>query len=1032
MSSASIRIILLGRPRLKTGLRTIDLPSGQSSALVAILALSRDAVSRETLASLLWPRSSRRSSLHSLSQYLYKLRQLVGRDHISASKKLVSLTDVEVDYHLLHEAVAKGSTSTAASLVGGSLLGGETVQQSAEFEQWIDRHRAEYRELLYSLLNQLVLQADWEQVDRVGMVLRNYSPHDPRIEEVLNRSRALRRVATCISDENHAVPRDSAIFVGRTEELQRLKTLWEQAGNSRSAVTAIVSGPPGIGKTVLVDRFLRYLALKGATSLFARAFPAEQRVPFGIVEQLLNDPAVEHAMREIGGPWEQILLEAFPRLSANELTAPRKHELTSALAGELQIYEAICRVLSQIGPIAIFVDNADWCDAASFSFLHYLGRSLLDSRILLLLATRKPEPDWRDELIPSSIEIRVPELSLRDTQTLLDRLGDSSESPAYMEAQELFARSGGNPLLIRLLISGGGPKNNDSAYSVVGDVLRPRLDQLSSGARHLLAVLSVLGDSAEYDCLFAVGELSTREGAQATAELVRDGLAIEDDSRIRSTHGLAGEVVLADSPNSVQRLIHAKAARYLRNQGSAPAAVLAVQYDVAGEPDDAYEHAMKAATASLKLYAHREAQFFYKLALSHAPSAAKAVEVRLALAKLLMHLGKPKEAYEILDCDLASVSEPLRLWVESLRLRAKLVRTDEPREEIQRAWDLVELAQDHDEWDLAGTLLATIGTVAYDLGLRGDVVRSSEATLAIASRFRDSHQADQLKSRAAALLALSESAAGALEILSDKAEPVAPASSRLAFLLARGSIRVAGGLLGEAESDLLESAALAEQYGLHGSSLQIHNNLGVCYIEGGRYDEAERFLQRALELSLPINTAVKDSLVALDNLGILEFERGEYEAAIQYARRSLAANQPIKSRRSWFCSLGLIGLCSLQLGRMADAAESERELRLGPDLHDYWLSDISYVEIFLARILTYRGDRTSGIQRLRESYRAFEGRDFFCCNRMKVEQLRLARAEQPRAVLAEARNLLPQLKAAGARPLAERLSAVVDRLEVTT
>src|SRR3954454_5133858 len=74
-------------------------------------------------------------------------------------------------------------------------------------------------------------------------------------------------------------------FVGRTRELRMLRDAFGSACERRVTV-ALVKGPPGIGKTSLVERFL--VELGGARVLRASGDEWEKDVSLGVVDQLLR------------------------------------------------------------------------------------------------------------------------------------------------------------------------------------------------------------------------------------------------------------------------------------------------------------------------------------------------------------------------------------------------------------------------------------------------------------------------------------------------------------------------------------------------------------------------------------------------------------------------------------------------------------------------------------------------------------------------------------------------------------------------
>src|SRR3954447_15926276 len=98
-------------------------------------------------------------------------------------------------------------------------------------------------------------------------------------------------------------------FVGRAAELQVLHDAWGSACERRTVV-ALVEGPPGIGKTSPVERFLR--DLESGRILRASGDEVEQDV--SLVDVSGSDAA--HAASAWGpGSWRVILSMAVSRLA---------------------------------------------------------------------------------------------------------------------------------------------------------------------------------------------------------------------------------------------------------------------------------------------------------------------------------------------------------------------------------------------------------------------------------------------------------------------------------------------------------------------------------------------------------------------------------------------------------------------------------------------------------------------------------------------------------------------------------------------
>ena len=79
----------------------------------------------------------------------------------------------------------------------------------------------------------------------------------------------------------------SEVFVGREDELATLGSAWAEAASSRGAI-ALLSGPAGIGKTRLLERFSREAAARGARVLTGRSRGGDGAPPFWLWVEILR------------------------------------------------------------------------------------------------------------------------------------------------------------------------------------------------------------------------------------------------------------------------------------------------------------------------------------------------------------------------------------------------------------------------------------------------------------------------------------------------------------------------------------------------------------------------------------------------------------------------------------------------------------------------------------------------------------------------------------------------------------------------
>src|SRR5262245_48928272 len=146
MSTApTARLILFGGATLEGDRGPIAGRGAQRRrlALLALLAVSRRALSRDKLIGYLWAESETEKARRLLSESVYVIRKSLGEDALLATGDELRLNPIVVwsDVAEFSDALQAGDDERAASLYNGPLLDGFFVSDAAEFEQWLDRER---------------------------------------------------------------------------------------------------------------------------------------------------------------------------------------------------------------------------------------------------------------------------------------------------------------------------------------------------------------------------------------------------------------------------------------------------------------------------------------------------------------------------------------------------------------------------------------------------------------------------------------------------------------------------------------------------------------------------------------------------------------------------------------------------------------------------------------------------------------------------------------------------------------------------
>jgi tetratricopeptide (TPR) repeat protein len=1023
-------IQLLGAPRVTLGSEILSLSTKQV-ALLSLFPIKRvRRIDRGEVSRILWPQSSLASGRHSLSQCLYRLGVISkGRFPVTGTSTAIELGEVHIDLNQFVAAVRRCDWHEAESLLRGDLLEGISIPDADEYNALLAKARARYRRLAEDVAEELILGGHHEL--SAGLLNRlPHSLHQSRtgasVSELLSQNARLETKGRALTgvDQSSLLTKFNIPFVGRRDELKLLEQYSEQSIRD-GIVTILVEGEAGIGKTSLVERFTRRRALRGSRTISARGYGAESQLPFGIVAQWLRDLPPNSISAD--SPWIHVIDRYFPGIfGTGNAPSAYDHEASDAY----QVLEALTQLfgtLSESYPLIVVTDDAQFTDPASVGFAHYVSRRSPASRILFVnivttpvVTSGNPFRDW-DNLV----RLTVKPFSPSEAAMLIEKMVGTTSVTANSFLTEVPRKAGGNPLLIMLLLAAAEATETTTVPDSIIDFFTPHFDKLSADALGFLAAMSILGNAANPGIAAKIAGLSVSPDAVSPelSELVEMSLVLtERDGTILPRHGIVTEAALRRLPEVEQRAMFGRAARVLEDRGLSSPAVSAVHHDIAGERLQAFRAAITAASASKDLYAVREQEFFLKLALSNAPDIESAAQVRISLAELYRSDGRFKEGLQMVAEDLLqSAPSNVQARATATRLAIRLASVKDIEGTAQALYQIEELSEHLDKETTAELYLA-LAAAAHDLGYVSDTLLAAQRTHEITELLAPTTRATRLASNCAFLVGVYHDVdVGLAKTAQLVAAPGLTSEARSHCLTAHGSLLVLAGRLLEAEPALLEAVQLAERHWLQNTLTSLHNNLGLCYLEQGRYEEATRAFEKASNGPGP-----NDSVIATDNLATTFLECGDFKLAIQTLTRT---SHPalLRSSRRLFLYHAIIGLASLELGLLAKAFEAKREIELLFQSHEYWSNDTSYIEAFLARMLTMEGNEAGARARLEKAIEIYEHRDVMCRSRLELALAGLDLRTDPSASLRRCERMLEQLRGSGARPLIERFEDLADR-----
>jgi energy-coupling factor transporter ATP-binding protein EcfA2 len=172
----------------------------------------------------------------------------------------------------------------------------------------------------------------------------------------------------------------------RDEELDSIAAVLDDAARGAGRLL-VIEGPPGIGKTRLVEHARQLAKERGFGRLTGTGDEAERSLPWGVIRQL-----VERSVLRYSGEVRRAILAgpAGAALSAIDHAGANGEHDEAVLMRTLHALWWVAADLAADRPLLITVDDAQWADLPSLRYLGYLARRLGDLQIALVVATRPP------------------------------------------------------------------------------------------------------------------------------------------------------------------------------------------------------------------------------------------------------------------------------------------------------------------------------------------------------------------------------------------------------------------------------------------------------------------------------------------------------------------------------------------------------------------------------------------------------------------------------------------------------------------
>ncbi|MEO8910280.1 MAG: AAA family ATPase [Gemmatimonadaceae bacterium] len=694
---------------------------------------------------------------------------------------------------------------------------------------------------------------------------------------------------------------DEAPLVGRSAELALLsKTIDEAAKGAGRSVFLVGEG--GIGKTRLAASAAERAQKRGWTVAVGRAYPVESGVPYALFSDALLP-----LLRELEPTTLMVLTRGgaaelgyiFPNLGVggecNRASAGADpSELKARL---LWNFTQLLGRLASRQPLFIVLENLQWADASSLELLHFVARQIQGEKIIILGTYNEAERDLNPVLrsteqslvsLGSLVVLRLGPLQQADVDEVVQHTFHVDRSTTQRFSALLYDWTRGNPFFVeetlKSLTESGVLIQRDGRWTgwdmeklklppTVRDVVRGRIDRLSSDARTLANLAAVIGTRAQYETLATVSGLSEAAIISALDELLRQRILEEtasiDAIQYDFTHPLLQQVLYGELGQARARSLHATIAEALESlygdSASSHADELALHFARAHSQPlarKAVSYLYLAGRAAIDKYANREAADYLAAALDHLDRDATIVdapreEILSTLARTRQRLGEYDVAMSLWErARRDAVARGERNVVADIEHRMGLACYWSGRFADALAHYEAGLTEEGDSGDRATAVRLHLakGIALQDLGRLKEA--QTEVETALASAAEGGMQNDSLLSRAHRALLLLYTWTGPLDLAREHGtQAIAHAEAarqRMLEWTAHWGMALLAGVSGDAPTFLEHldaSDRLAEQ--MHSPLLPLWSaELRVQYHSGtGDWDAAIEIAEHAITLA---------------------------------------------------------------------------------------------------------------------------------------------------------------------------------------
>lgn len=689
---------------------------------------------------------------------------------------------------------------------------------------------------------------------------------------------------------------EAAIFIGRDEELNRLRTALDETFDGKGSAW-LIGGESGVGKSRLIDELRSYALVKGALVLRGQGIEGGG-LPFHLWRDPLRRLTLTTEINDFDAGVLKKIVSDIDMLLEHEISdvpeLPEQQEQNRLLLTILELFKC------QSQPVILLLEDLQWTEE-SLIVLKQLNALSIEQKLLIIGSYRHDEasnlPDRLSTMKHFILnrfnddEIKKMSVSMIGQQgknpKVLDLLKKETEGNAFFLVEIVRAlgdeagrlRDIGQKTLPEHVFAGG-----------IDAILKRRLERVPQWGQNLLEFVAVAGRQLDKTIL-AHAETFPKQGLDTWLMTCSDAMVLEiKEDQWRFTHDKLRESVLSKLAVVKRQQLHRQVARIIQHvyaDAITPYfSQLSNHYHQADEREKARYFAFLAGKDAAKRFSNVDAINLLNRALT------------------LTSVGKHQQQYEIL--------------IERQAIYIRMSKVDDIQEGFETLTQLADKMDDYEK--RAGLMFMRCrhkeSEGNYDEGI--ELARQGIEFARLSQSIPLEAEGQQLLGTHYMRQGKYQEAGTELEKALTYAETADLKDVKVDALRTLGVIALEQGNLETAKETLQSALALAITENVWRKIAMLNSNLGIAYDLQGNYVESTKHYHHALDLYRKAGDR-QGMLGVLINLSFPASLQHDYRGVWNYNEQALEIARDVKDKRGESLALQNIGGACTALGELTKA-----------------------------------------------------------------------------------------------------------------